>query len=178
MRTRRAGLAGSWYDGTAEGLAAEVDECLRQAERRYGRVAAGAEPVAIVVPHAGLAFSGAVAAAAYRMVRDAYDRVDTFVVFGAAHRERLTRPAIWLDGPWKTPLGDIAIDHELGQVLVADGIGIPGASAHAGDNAIELQTPFIKRLFPEARLLPVAMGVFSDAWRLGEQAAAAAAATA
>lgn len=179
MQKRSADLAGSWYSADPERLAGEVDACLAEAERKYGRPASeprGA-PLAIVVPHAGLAYSGAIAAIAFQLVRDRLGRVDTFLVFGACHRARLSRPAIWNEGPWQTPLGDIEIDHDLGGLLIARGVGVDNPVPHLGDNAIELQTPFIKRLFPEARMTPIAMAFFDDAWQIGETAAAAAAET-
>ena len=170
MGIRRAGKAGGWYRRDAKGLAEEVGECLELAERDYGRFAPepGKIPTAAVVPHAGLAFSGAIAATAFRLIRDAHKRVDTFIVFGACHRARLSRPAIWARGEWETPLGEIKIDAGLADRLIEAGVGGDDEAPHVGDNAIELQTPFIKRLFPEAKMVPIAMSFFEDSWRFGE----------
>jgi AmmeMemoRadiSam system protein B len=174
---RQADKAGSWYPADGAALAGEVDECVRRAKAQYGsamRGAAGA-PVAVAVPHAGLFFSGAVAAAAFELVRERLGTIDTFVVFGACHRARLREPGIWAGGAWRTPLGDIEIDAELAEAFIAGGLGAANTEAHRDDNAIELQTPFIKRLFPDAKMVPVAMGFFPDSWRLGERAATIAA---
>lgn len=177
MADRRADKAGSWYRGNAAALAAEVDACLEAARRAYGPPPAGKIPTAAVAPHAGLAYSGPVAATVFAAIRAAYASVDTFVVFGACHRARLRTPAIWPDGVWETPLGSIAVDAALAERFVAGGVGAADTRPHAEDNAIELLTPFIKRLFPEAKIVPVAMSPQSDSWRRGAQAAALAAET-
>lgn len=181
MSVRHADKAGSWYKGKPAELQRELGECLRQAEEKFGPLPSagqgGERPVGAVVPHAGLVFSGSVAATAYKRILDAAGRVDTFLVFGACHRARLSRPAVWAGGAWETPLGPVEIDSELAELLVSEGIGEENESAHLGDNAIELQTPFIKAMFPEARMTPVAMGFFPDAWRTGERAAEAIAAS-
>lgn len=171
---RHPDKAGSWYPEDAAELAAAVDECVRKARAQYAPAMAAVTgvPVALMVPHAGLFFSGAVAAAAFDLLRERIGRVDTFVVFGACHRMRLRAPAIWPEGAWRTPLGDIEIDADLARAFLDAGLGVVDTEAHEEDNAIELQTPFIKRLFPEAKMLPVAMDSFPGAWRTGADAAA------
>ncbi len=170
---RAAEKAGSWYERDGEGLRLQVDECLADARDRYGHavVEAVGHPVGIVVPHAGLVFSGAVAAAAFELVRQRVDRVDTFVVFGACHRARLSAPAIWAAGRWDTPLGSVEVDETLAQALVDAGVGREDYDVHQGDNAIELQMPFIKAMFPDAKIVPIAMGFFPDAGAMGKAAA-------
>ncbi|MDR1533675.1 MAG: AmmeMemoRadiSam system protein B [Planctomycetota bacterium] len=174
MPNRPAVLAGSWYPGEAEELAAALDACLRQAERLYGSARPEGEPAAAVLPHAGLAYSGAVAAAVFNWLRRAGTEVETFVVFGACHRVNPGIPAIWARGAWETPLGSVRVDEKLADILIEAGVGRADERPHAGDNAIELQIPFIRRLFPEAGLVPVAMPFRPDAHRLGGLAAAAA----
>lgn len=176
MGVRHADKAGSWYQSAPAALAAEIDECLDKSEREFGTPVseAGGTPVAAAVPHAGLFFSGAVAATAFRLIRDACGGVDTFVVFGACHRALLREPAIWAEGAWETPLGNIEIDGELAAAFIAAGVGRADETPHRGDNAIELQTPFIKRLFPDARMVPVAVSSRPDSWKRGVVAARAA----
>ncbi|MCD8138242.1 MAG: AmmeMemoRadiSam system protein B [Planctomycetaceae bacterium] len=173
---RAAEKAGSWYERDNEGLRVQVEECLADARDRYGRAVAEAagRPVGIVVPHAGLVFSGAVAAAAFDLVRQRLERVDTFVVFGACHRARLSVPAIWATGQWDTPFGPAQVDAPLAQAFVDAGVGREDYGVHQGDNAIELQMPFIKAMFPDAQIVPIAMGFFPDAGDIGKRAAEAA----
>lgn len=173
---RAAEKAGSWYAGDHDGLVLEVEECLAVARDRYGAAVteAAGVPAGIVVPHAGLFYSGAVAAAAFELVRQRRGRVDTFLVFGACHRANLREPAVWATGSWETPLGSVEVDEDFARALVAAGLGREEYRAHEGDNAIELQMPFIKFMFPDAKVVPVAMGFFANAGDMGRLAAEAA----
>ncbi|MCD8352353.1 MAG: AmmeMemoRadiSam system protein B [Planctomycetaceae bacterium] len=169
---RAAEKAGAWYERDGEGLRLQVEECLADARDRYGHAVTEARghPVGIVVPHAGLVFSGAVAAAAFELVRQRVDRVDTFVIFGACHRAHLSVPAIWATGRWDTPLGSVEVDEALAQAFIQAGLGREDYAVHQGDNAIELQMPFIKAMFPTAKIVPIAMGFFPDAGEMGKLA--------
>lgn len=177
MGLRRADKAGSWYQANPKALAAEIEECLENSRRQFGVPVPkdGKKPVAAVVPHAGLFFSGPVAASAFLLIKEACCEVNTFVVFGACHRALLREPAIWAEGAWETPLGAIEIDAELARAFIAAGVGRVDEAPHHGDNAIELLTPFIKYLFPQAKMVPIAVSPRPDSWSRGEAAARAAA---
>ena len=73
MGVRAADKAGQWYRADSRGLAAEVDWAVDEAARLYGAChpLPGTSPVAAVVPHAGLQFSGPIAATAFRLLREA-----------------------------------------------------------------------------------------------------------
>lgn len=170
---RKMDKAGTWYSDDKKELQKEVAECLRKGIGEYGRALDVDEgrPSAVMVPHAGLFFSGALAALAFELVRRRWEQVDTFVLFGACHRERLRKPAIWAEGEWETPLGGVTVDDELSSACIDAGVGEKNYTAHEGDNSLELQLPFIKSMFPDSRIVPVAVGFFPDAWRYGELAA-------
>ncbi len=170
---RPAGKADSWYPGKPADLKKEIAACLEKGKRDFGENLdrLSGHPAAIVVPHAGLIFSGALAALGFDVLRKSYPRVDRFVVFGACHRMRLRRPAVWNRGAWETPLGQISVDEEVATAFCEEGVGDANPAAHLDDNAIELQTPFIKGWFPEAKMVPVAMGFFDNSWEIGGLAA-------
>src|SRR5882672_1193768 len=109
---RRAAVAGSWYPGTAPALAAAVDRYLASVTRDPP-----GELVALVAPHAGLTYSGPVAAHAYRLLRD---RVfDVAVLVGPSHFVGFDGVAILSSGGFATPLGVAAIDLDCAQALLA-----------------------------------------------------------
>ncbi len=68
--------------------------------------------VAGIVPHAGWTFSGSTAAIVFAAIKKKHPKVDTFVIFGAAHRYSGRSPAVYDKGVWFTPLGEIAIDED------------------------------------------------------------------
>ena len=187
--------AGAWYPTRAADLAALVDGLVARASAAWAnRPTPGAPPppppagmpLAGIVPHAGLAYSGPTAARVYAWLAEALPALDVgdggdgiaFAVFGAAHRTEVRRPALWARGAWRTPLGDLRVDEEWADSLLfgSGGLWEDRPAAHAGDNAIELQTPFLARLFPKALILPVALGPAADAAEAGRFAAKTAAA--
>ncbi len=149
---RRAEKAGAWYNAQPDALQKELEGYLAAVD-----TSAATPLLAGVVPHAGLAFSGPTAARVYAWIRAAQPDVDTFLVFGAVHTMHLSRPAVWAAGAWETPLGPIEVDEDLATKLVKAGVGNEEDRPHQGDNAIELQTPFLRHCFPQAKIVPVAM---------------------
>ena len=77
-KVRKAAVAGSWYPGTAPALAAAVDRHLANTTRDVA-----GDLVALIAPHAGLMYSGPVAAHAYRLLRGR--QFDLAVLVGPSH---------------------------------------------------------------------------------------------
>ena len=72
---------------------------------------------AIVAPHAGLMYSGQVAAYAYDLVRSS--RCTSIVLVGPSHFVPFDGVSIWPDGAWDTPLGPVSVDRELAQAIMS-----------------------------------------------------------
>jgi len=150
---RRAAVAGSWYPGTAAGIVKEVEGYLAEAKP----VPASGRLVALISPHAGLRYSGPVAAYGYGLLRDLSPR--TVVLVGPSHRARFEGVAVFAQGAFETPLGRVAIDEELAVALLDKHAGIVDLpSAHRDEHSLEMQLPFLQHLLPEARIVPVLMG--------------------
>lgn len=149
---RRAAVAGTWYPDDPRRLAAEVD-------RYVGRAAV--EPVgtlrAIVAPHAGLRYSGPVAAYAYKAASGT--RPDVLVLVGPSHFVPFRGVSIWRAGAWETPFGPVPVDAPLAEAI-AEALGDVAdvAAAHGREHSLELQLPFIARLLPGAAIVPILMG--------------------
>jgi AmmeMemoRadiSam system protein B len=155
---RPPAVAGAFYPADPEELAADVDRLLAGARP----VEAAAEPVALVVPHAGYVYSGPVAATAYALLRDrATARV---ALLGPAHFEPLAGAAVTAADGWRNPLGVVAIDTELRATAVAAGAMVD-ERAHEPEHAVEVQLPFLQRVLGAGfRALPIAVGVADAAW--------------
>lgn len=153
MGIRRAAVAGSWYPGTADALAAAVDRHLAAAERAAAPLT---RLVALIAPHAGLMYSGPVAAHAYRLLRDR--DVDLIVLVGPSHYVGFDGVSIARAG-FDTPLGVAEIDDECAAALMAATPVIRDhPPAHAREHSLEMQLPFIRRLAPKARIVPLVVG--------------------
>ena len=150
---RTAAVAGSWYPGTAAALTAEVDRYLDAA----GEVSVPGCLVALVSPHAGLRYSGPVAAYGYGLLRGRPSL--TAVLVGPSHRAAFEGVAVQAHGSWETPLGRVPIDEAVAEALVAAGPNVlEDAAVHRDEHALEMQMPFLQRLIPELRVVPAMMG--------------------
>ena len=112
---------------------------------------------AIVAPHAGLMYSGPVAAYAYKAAQGGSYR--SIVLVGPSHYLPFRGVSIWPDGSWETPFGDVPVDHELAAEIQAgfsDITNLP--AAHEGEHSLEMQMPFVAHLMPGVPIVPLVMG--------------------
>ena len=166
---RPAAVAGSWYPGSAQGLSDAVDRYLAGAR---GDIAG--DLVALVAPHAGLRYSGPVAAHAYRLLRDR--RFDVAVLVGPSHFVGFDGVAIVRAGGFETPLGVASIDEQVAEAIAAAGTIVRDHdAAHRREHSLEMQLPFVQRLAPQARIVPLVMGhqTADTAFALGDALARA-----
>src|SRR5438094_4582367 len=158
MPIRPAAVAGTWYPGTAAALARAVDEHL-------ALVVPEPEPalddvVGLIAPHAGLMYSGPVAAHAYRLLRGR--SYDVMVLVGPAHFVPFEGVAIYPSGGFRTPFGVARIDESCAAAIMhAAPIVRENATAHAREHSLEMQLPFVQHLAPDVTIVPLLVGVQS-----------------
>jgi AmmeMemoRadiSam system protein B len=153
---RRAAFAGSWYPRSEAAILAEVDGYLAAASpcEVPGRL------LGIVSPHAGLHYSGPVAAYGYSLLRD--HAPVTVVLVGPSHRAAFEGVAVHASGSWLTPLGEVAIDEELARALLeAQPALFDDPGPHREEHSLEMQMPFLQRVMPGLRIVPLLMGTQS-----------------
>jgi hypothetical protein len=145
-------VAGSWYPGDAPALTAEVDRHLARAARDVA-----GDLVALIAPHAGLMYSGPVAAHAYRLLRDR--RFDLAVLVGPSHFVGFDGVSIYPSGGFATPLGVLSIDEDCASRLMgATPIVRAHAAVHGREHSLEMQLPFVQRLAPGIKIVPLLVG--------------------
>ena len=150
---RKAAVAGRWYPGTRESLARAVDGYLDAVTTPPAHT----DLVAIVAPHAGLVYSGPIAAHAYRQL--AYHSYDVAFLVGPSHFVDFEGVAADLSDGFETPLGIAAIDRECANQLMASTPVVREHSpAHAREHSLEMQLPFLQRVCPATRIVPLVMG--------------------
>ena len=150
---RTSPIAGTWYPGDPAAIAAEVDEYLARVPHSPppGRL------VALISPHAGLRYSGPVAAHAYSLLRGRSGL--TAVLVGPSHRMAFDGVAVATRGAFETPLGRVPIDEEIAGRLVAHGGKIVDEMRpHREEHSLEMQLPFLQHIVPAVRIVPVLMG--------------------
>jgi AmmeMemoRadiSam system protein B len=152
---RPAAVAGSWYPGTAAALEREVDRHVASLDPAVDLPTG--ELHAIVAPHAGLTFSGPVGAYAYKAA--SLGAFDTLVLVGPSHFAAFDGVSIYPAGAFDTPLGPAPIDAALGaELMAASSLIRPLPQAHRREHSLEMQLPFVRRLLPGAKIVPLLMG--------------------
>jgi hypothetical protein len=150
---RPSALAGNWYSADPEILAKTIDGLLAAAHPEAPAVRLRA----LVAPHAGYAYSGATAAAAFKLVQGAdYGRV---VLLAPSHRADFDGLSIAPVDAYATPLGQVPLDEPVIAKLRASPLVHADSDAHAQEHAIEIELPFLQRtLAPGWRLVPILVG--------------------
>lgn len=170
MNVRPSPIAGSWYPGSAPALAEAVESHLSSASVSNVR----GDLVALVAPHAGLMYSGPVAAHAYRLLRGR--SFDVAVLVGPSHFVGFDGAAVYASGAFETPFGRVPVDAECADALLrASPVVHEDAAAHRREHSLEMQLPFVQHLAPALPIVPVLMGYQTEhtAARLAEALAAA-----
>ena len=163
QEVRPPAVAGSWYPGTKAQLEAAVDGYLSAAMPAPSRPG----PRAIVAPHAGLAYSGPIAACAYKLLAES--SYSAAVLVGPSHFIGFDGVSIWPRGAWETPLGRVPVDHSLAEAIAAacPDIVVQHAAAHGREHSLEMHLPFLTRVLPGVPIVPLVMGYQTRTTALG-----------
>ncbi len=163
-------VAGMFYPADPDRCEAEVARLLQEAQKAVPENGFFAG----LVPHAGWTYSGAVAAKTFAALA-ATGAPETMVIFGAVHTYGVGRPALYARGSWDTPLGALAVDDALAAEIlrVAQGQVVDSPRAHSQEHSIEVQLPFVKYLFPDARIVPLMVPPADDSAAVGQAVATA-----
>jgi AmmeMemoRadiSam system protein B len=136
---RPPAVAGSFYEASPERLAKQVDECFAE----NPRVETKERFIGAVVPHAGLMYSGHVAAAFYGLA----ELPKRYVILCPNHTGLGHFAAINREGDWRTPFGNAPIDTGLADKLMAKTrLLAEDGRAHAREHSLEVQLPFLQHL--------------------------------
>lgn len=146
---RPPAVAGTFYPADADLLRSEIDGLIDAALQSDVAQQETATPKAIIVPHAGLMFSGSLAALGFATVRALKDTIKRIVIIGPAHRMAFQGIALARADQFATPLGNMRCDLPALQATLA----LPQVQmlddAHRLEHGLEIELPFIQRLFGE-----------------------------
>jgi len=154
-RVRPPAVAGLFYPKDAEGLRRMLRALLGTPS---APPSAERPPKALVVPHAGYAYSGAVAATAYRRLERAAGSIRHVVLLGPCHRVPIRGLAMPSSDFFATPCGEVPIDDVGRQSLRECGLAGVSDAAHASEHSLEVQLPFLQTVLTEFDALPIAVG--------------------
>jgi len=129
--------------------------------------------VGVISPHAGYVYSGKVAGSVFSSVV----LPDNVIIIGPNHQEVSSSISIMREGIWETPLGDVAVNAKLADLIMAQSDAVKdNAKSHSQEHSLEVQVPFIQYLNEHISLVPISIAHFarySDLVELGKTIAEA-----
>jgi MEMO1 family protein len=169
MDIREPAVAGLFYPNDARELAGTVDRLIVDASPTTT-----AAPVRmLLVPHAGYAYSGAIAGRGFSRLRATGAPSRAFII-GPSHVEVFDFTSVYGGRAYRTPLGDVPVDGAAAALLAAATPSIRiGDAGHAlprhgrGEHGIEVELPFLQCCFPDILVVPIVMG--DQSWRACEE---------
>lgn len=144
---RTAVVAGQFYSGNKERLQSDVEALM---------VAAIPEPsIALMSPHAGYLYSGAVAGKTFSHVKIPKE----VIIIGPNHHGHGHAAAVYAHGAWETPLGRVEIAASLAERLLAEcPMAADDYTAHLDEHSLEVQVPFLQHTSPGLQIVPLCIG--------------------
>jgi AmmeMemoRadiSam system protein B len=153
--TLRPSISGSWYPSDPVELAKLLDGLLEQASGSAG--APRGMLRGLLVPHAGYAYSGGVAAYAYAGLRETPRSI--VVILGPFHAYHEAPFLVSQYEAYQTPLGPVPIDRDLTDRIHETLVERSGMdltpTADAIEHSIEIQLPFLQTVLEPFRLVPI-----------------------
>lgn len=141
---RKACVAGRFYPGSKKALSNEVSSYMEASPR--------ADAVAVVSPHAGYMYSGAVAG----RVLSSVNIPDRVILLGPNHTGMGTPASVMPSGRWEIPTGEVEVDEALAALVLASSpLFQADFEAHLMEHSLEVMLPFIHAANPSARIVPI-----------------------
>lgn len=148
LHRRQAVHSGSFYPSSAEEI--------RDLFKNWGPES---DPVpgllGLILPHAGYMYSGPTAARGYGSIPGNINRV---LFLGPGHRYPVRGVAVWNEGPWETPLGEVGVDRGAAEALLKCRTFYPDPRPHLLEHSLEVHMPFVKYFLLSAMVVPMIVG--------------------
>ncbi len=149
---RLPAVAGLFYEGGTRALRAEAEAFLAVAPRPRLPEAAWR---ALLLPHAGHVYSGAIAGTGVGAV----DLPATVLLMGPNHHGEGEDVSLSGATAWRTPLGDVPVAQDLVAELLAAGAGIRrDEKAHRREHSLEVLLPFLQAARPDVSVACLSLG--------------------
>ncbi|MFH1701192.1 MAG: AmmeMemoRadiSam system protein B [Candidatus Zixiibacteriota bacterium] len=152
---RHPAVSGMFYPSDGEDLLETVNKHLADVKdipEIDGQI------IALIVPHAGIVYSGPIAAYSYKLLENS--SIDNVILCGPSHRVPFDGISVY--GPdviWQTPLGDVVCDNDLCRRLIENNKSVKlFEEAHRQEHSLEVQLPYLQAVLKEFSLIPATMG--------------------
>jgi AmmeMemoRadiSam system protein B len=160
MKYRIPAVAGSFYPAQATQLNQEVMLLLSAVKltKPVEKILEKKGPKALIVPHAGYCYSGAIAASAYACLKKSANAIHRVILLGPSHQVAFQGCAIPSHDMFTSPNGEIRIDQQACKQLLDLGLVSIIDQAHVWEHSLEVQLPFLHFCLPSFQLVPIVVG--------------------
>jgi AmmeMemoRadiSam system protein B len=149
---RKPAVAGSFYPANLQQLQQLLARYLDDAESN------AKVPKAIIAPHAGYIYSGAIAASAYTRLKAAHALITRVVIIGPSHRLGFQGLAVSQADSFSTPLGTIPVDTQVVHAIARLPFVQYIEQAHSHEHSLEVQLPFLQTVLDDFSIIPIVAG--------------------
>ncbi len=149
-KIKQPSVAGTFYTADREELKRQIEEFAAQSKNTYKIPAR-----AVIVPHAGLIYSGRLA---YEGISQLNRNLKNLFIFAPAHRVGFSGIAATSYDFWETPLGKIGINKQINTELIEKFGANYNDDAIAPEHSLEIQVPIIQSVFEDVKIIPVLIG--------------------
>lgn len=156
-----AHLAGSWYPAQRTDLKNLLQSFDVKAKDTFDMRTDYSKIRALIVPHAGYVYSGLIATAAYRLVKDS--PIDRVIILAPSHYKAFTGIAVPEFTQYKIPTGIMRLDTQALKYLSTQNLFKADNSAFYPEHSLEIQLPLINYFLPKAKIVPLVVGTLSQA---------------
>lgn len=156
-------VAGSFYPSTKENIESQIEEFIENIPASVSEMKVGKVKLA-VVPHAGYEYSGLVATATYEVIKKSWKREvpEKIVVIGVSHQVPFSGISVSTDEKWIVPNGSVDVDTTAVGKLLKTGEFVELGEAFTYEHSLEVQLPFLVRIFEGFKLIPLCCGFNVD----------------
>ncbi len=151
LKIKEPSVAGTFYTNDAEALKIQIETFAKENKNKYEY-----KTRAVIVPHAGLIYSGRLA---YEGINQLNKKIKNIFIFAPAHRVAFEGVALSSFDKWRTPLGEIEVNQEVNKELTEKYSNVVfNDNAISPEHSIEIQVPIIQSLFNDVKITPILIG--------------------
>ena len=149
-KIKEPSVAGSFYTNDIQALKTQIESFANESKNKYEY-----KTRAVIVPHAGLVYSGRLA---FEGISQIDNNVENIFIFAPAHRVGFDGIALSSFDKWKTPLGEIDVNQNICKELIEKYNAKFNDNAVAPEHSIEIEIPIIQSLFNNMNIIPILIG--------------------
>jgi len=157
---RYPAVAGQFYPADKAVLQDQINSYLDRSEKIINHTSEIIN--LLIVPHAGYDYSGAVAAAGFKQIKN--QRIKRVILIGCSHQTHFEGAAIDDNDFWLTPLGKVPVDKKFAESLdfARDNKIFFSSKPHIKEHSLEVQLPFLQTVLKDFKIVPILLGKINN----------------